>query len=86
MLTLTILATCLIPVGQVQAKPFGDIDDVLEELDENNDKKLSRQEFIGDYTGHARERAHWQFNALDKNKDTKLMLKELKELMKRGRE
>jgi Ca2+-binding EF-hand superfamily protein len=85
-LSLAVVATCVAPAVQVHAKPMSDLAELLEELDDNNDKKLSRQEFIGDYTGHARERVQTQFNALDKNRDNVLMLRELKELMRRGRE
>jgi hypothetical protein len=85
-LAVATLLSCVVSLTQVQAKPFRDIDELLEQLDDNDDKKLSRQEFIGDYTGHARERVQRQFNDLDINKDNALMLRELKTLMRRGRD
>ena len=50
-------------------------------LDKNNDKKLSKEEYLAQYTDDTKkEKAGTRFDTADKNKDGFLSLEEFKEI------
>lgn len=53
--------------------------EMFNKLDTNRDKRLSEQEFVGERSRKAREKARKQFRRLDKNNDRWLSFKELSE-------
>jgi Ca2+-binding EF-hand superfamily protein len=77
LVVLFVLGMCL-PLFGAQEKKGQDAEAVFKRLDKNNDKKLSKDEFVGDLDGEKKTKKMDRFTAMDKDKDGFVSLEELK--------
>jgi len=66
------------------AKPKKSAEDRFAKLDVNSDKKLSKEEFVGDKTGDAKSKAETRFRKLDKDKNDSLSFEEFNVMPKKA--
>jgi Ca2+-binding EF-hand superfamily protein len=67
-------------VGTAQEKKGKSPEERFANLDKNNDKKLSKEEFLATVAEDKKDKGGQRFEAADKNKDGFLSLEEYKEM------
>jgi hypothetical protein len=79
-LALALVAGMFLPVfSTAQEKKGKSPEEQFAALDTNNDKKLSKEEYVARYDGEKKTKAEQRFGRWDKNSDGSLSLEEYKD-------